>query len=526
MTATTEGHDAVNDRAITTAMGAQIAGEIVVSCPADGRVVGSVPSLDAEAVAAEAARLRAAQVEWEAIGFSGRRQWLGKFRDWLLDNEDRLHRIVRDESGKAWGDLAMGEVPVAVEVLNYYMKHGEKFLSPQTPRPHSLAMIAKKLVVERSPYPLVGVITPWNAQISNPMLDIPAALMAGCAVLSKPSEETPLAWSEVVRGWQEDLGAPHVLGCVTGAGATGAAVVDVVDMIQFTGSTPTGRKIGARAGERLIPASLELGGKDATIVCADADIDRAVGAVAWGAFHNAGQICVSVERVYVEEPVYDEFVAKLTNTVSQLRYGMDEPGQFATDYGAMLTATQLDIVERHVEDARAQGATIRTGGRRAPEGLFFEPTVLTDVDHRMLCMREETFGPTVPVMKVASTDEAIRLANDSPYGLSGSVWTRDEGKGRDLARRMNTGSVNINNVLTNVFQLPVPMSGWGESGLGSRNGPDGILRYTRPRSVISERVTSKAELYWYPRSARRAKLMSRATRLLGAKDWARRLARP
>jgi acyl-CoA reductase-like NAD-dependent aldehyde dehydrogenase len=251
MTATTEGHDAVNDRAITTAMGAQIAGEIVVSCPADGRVVGSVPSLDAEAVAAEAARLRAAQVEWEAIGFSGRRQWLGKFRDWLLDNEDRLHRIVRDESGKAWGDLAMGEVPVAVEVLNYYMKHGEKFLSPQTPRPHSLAMIAKKLVVERSPYPLVGVITPWNAQISNPMLDIPAALMAGCAVLSKPSEETPLAWSEVVRGWQEDLGAPHVLGCVTGAGATGAAVVDVVDMIQFTGSTPT----AARSARALVSVS-------------------------------------------------------------------------------------------------------------------------------------------------------------------------------------------------------------------------------------------------------------------------------
>ena len=500
-------------------------GEIVVSCPADGRVVGHVPNLNAAAVAAEAARLRAAQPGWEAIGFSGRRQWLRRWRDWLLDNQDRLHRIVRDESGKAWGDVTMGEVPVAVEVLNYYIDHGEAFLSAQSPRPHSLAMITKKLVLERHPYPLIGVITPWNAQISNPMLDIPAALMAGCAVLSKPSEETPLAWAEVVRGWQEDLGAPRVLGCVTGAGQTGAAVVDVVDMIHFTGSTATGRVIAARAGERLIATSLELGGKDATIVCADADIDRAVGAVAWGAFHNAGQICISVERVYVEEPIYDEFLTKLTERVSSLRYGMDQPGDFTTDYGAMLTATQLDIVERHVEDARLRGATILTGGRRGPEGLFYEPTVLTDVDHSMLCMRDETFGPTVPVMKVDSIDEAIRLANDSPYGLSGSVWTRNEAKGRSIARRMTTGAVNINNVLSNVFQLPLPMSGWGDSGLGSRNGAEGILRYTRPQSVISERLSLRTELYWYPRSPRRARIMARATRLLGAKNWRRRLAR-
>jgi len=498
---------------------------IVVRCSADDRVVGQVPDMSAQEVAAAAEALRQEQVEWEAIGFAGRRRWLRLFRDWLLDNQDRLHHLVREETGKSWGDLSMGEVAVAVDVLNYYADHGEAFLKSRSPRPHSAAMLTKRLVVERRPYPLIGVITPWNAQIANAMLDIPAALMAGCAVLSKPSEETPLTWVEVVRGWREEIGAPKVLGCVTGAGATGAAVVDNVDLIQFTGSTATGRKIAARAGERLISTSLELGGKDATIVCADADLERAVGAVVWGAMHNAGQICVSVERVYVEAPIHEEFVNRVVALVSQLRVGMDRPKEFATDYGAMLTATQLGIVQSHVQDARDKGATIKTGGRRAPEGSFYEPTVLTEVDHTMSCMREETFGPTLPIMKVDSIDEAVRLANDSPYGLSGSVWTRNERKGRTIARRLNVGSVNVNNVLTNVFQLPVPMGGWGDSGIGSRNGPEGILRYTRPQSVISERVALKSELYWYPRTPGRAKTMARLTRVLGARDWRRRLAR-
>ncbi len=470
---------------------------IIVRCPADGRVVGQVPDMGAEEVAAAAESLRREQVEWEAIGFAGRRRWLRLFRDWLLDNQDRLQHLVREETGKSWGDLSMGEVAVAVDVLNYYADHGEAFLRSRSPHPHSAAMLTKKLVVERRPYP----------------------------VLSKPSEETPLTWVEVVCGWRDEIGAPKVLGCVTGAGATGAAVVDNVDMIQFTGSTATGRKIAARAGERLISTSLELGGKDATIVCADADLERAVGAVVWGAMHNAGQICVSVERVYVEAPIHEEFVSRVVELVSQLRVGMDRPDEFATDYGAMLTATQLDIVETHVEDARDRGATIKTGGRRASEGSFYEPTVLTEVDHTMACMREETFGPTLPIMKVDSIDEAVRLANDSPYGLSGSVWTRNERKGRAIARRLNVGSVNVNNVLTNVFQLPVPMGGWGDSGLGSRNGPEGILRYTRPQSVISERVALKSELYWYPRTPGRAKTMARLTRVLGARDWSRRLAR-
>jgi acyl-CoA reductase-like NAD-dependent aldehyde dehydrogenase len=302
--------------------------------------------------------------------------------------------------------------------------------------------------------------------------------------------------------------------------------VETVDMIQFTGSTATGRKIAARAGERLIYASLELGGKDATIVCADADLERAAGAVVWGGFYNSGQICVSVERVYVEAPVYDEFVDRVVAKAKALRPGMDQPGSFEADYGAMATHRQLEIVERHVKDARDRGATVLTGGaRRTGEGLFFDPTVLTDVDHTMECMRDETFGPTLPIMRVTDVDEAIRLANDSAYGLAGSVWTRDEAKGRAIARRLRTGSVNINNAMTNVFQLPVPMGGWEASGLGSRHGAAGIRKYCRSQTVVSERIAAKSEIYWYPTSARRGRLMARASRLLGARDWRRRLGR-
>jgi acyl-CoA reductase-like NAD-dependent aldehyde dehydrogenase len=499
--------------------------EIVVRCPADGRVVGRIPDMSSVEVAAVAARLRAAQPEWEAIGFAGRRKWLGRFRDWLLDNEDRLLRLVQQETGKSWGDVAMGELTPAVDVLNFYAANAERFLADAHPRPHSLAGLTKKMTVSYRPHPLVGVITPWNAQLSMPMLDIPAALMAGCAVLSKPSEVTPLAWAEAVRGWREEIEAPEVLACVTGAGGTGSAVVDEVDMIMFTGSTRTGRAIAIRAAERLIPCSLELGGKDAMIVCADADLDRAAGAAIWGGFYNSGQICVSVERVYVEAPVYDDFLARVTAKASALRPGMDPPDSFEADYGAIATESQMDIVERHVADAVGKGARAATGGRRSGEGLFYEPTVLVDVDHTMDCMREETFGPTLPVMKVADVDEAIELANDSPYGLSASVWTKDENRARQVAKRLEVGAVNVNNAMSNVFQLPAPMGGWRESGLGARHGEAGIRKYCHVQTVISERVAAKSELYWYPHTRRRSHLMSRMTRLLGARDLRRRFKR-
>ena len=496
---------------------------LTVHCPADGSVAGEVPIHSAAEVREVAAALRAAQPAWAALGFAGRAAVMRRWRDWFLDNSGRIGAIVQRETGKSWSDTG-AEVPVAVEVINYYAKHAEAFLAPEQRRPHSPAMAAKRLSLEYSPHQLVGAITPWNGPIGVPMLDIPAALMAGCAVLTKPSEFTPLAWTECVRGWAE-IGAPPVLGNVTGAGETGAAVVDAVDMIQFTGSARTGRRIAARCGERLIPCGLELGGKHPMVVLADADLERAANGAVFGAFFNSGQICVSVERVYVVDAVYDAFLTKVLEKTRALRVGMEDAGTIAFDYGAMANEAQLDIVKRHVADAIAKGAKVLTGGRERADGLFYEPTVLVDVDHTMDCMREETFGPTLPIMRVADADEAVRLANDSPYGLSASVWTTDRVTGDTVASQLEAGAVNVNDVYINLFQMGLPQGGWGESGLGGGRlgGAEGIRKFCRAKAVTSTRIAPKAEVQWYPATSLKAQLQARGVRMLGAGDWRRRL---
>ncbi|NMO91602.1 aldehyde dehydrogenase family protein [Actinomycetospora sp. TBRC 11914] len=496
-----------------------------IRCPADGSVAGSVAVDTPADVAAAAARLRAAQPAWEALGPKGRAKHVLRWLDWILDNQERLVRLAQEESGKSWGDASF-ETLVATEVINYYTKHAEAFLAPRSARPHGPASLTKKLVAQPRPHQLVGIITPWNGPIGTQAMDAIPALIAGAAVLSKPSEVTPLSWTELTRAWHEEIGAPPVLETVNGRGETGAAVVDEVDMVAFTGSTATGRRIAARAGERLIPASLELGGKDPMIVLADADLDRAVGAAVWGGMHNAGQACISVERVYVEASVHDEFVAKLVEKVAALRVGKDAPASYETDIGAMATPAQLDIVERHVQDALARGARVLTGGRRRDDGLFYEPTVLVDVDHSMACMREETFGPTLPVMRVDDAEAALRLANDSPYGLSSSLWTKDADRAQTIARRIESGSVNINNALMSAFQFPLPMGGWKSSGVGSRfGGASGLLKYCRQQAVVSERIALPGEPHWYPYVAAKSLLQAKAFRFLGAHDWRRRLGR-
>jgi len=246
----------------------------------------------------------------------------------------------------------------------------------------------------------------------------------------------------------------------------------------------------------------------------------------WAGFFQAGQACISVERVYVESPVYEQFLALVTEKAKALRAGSERGNEFEFDYGAMVTDAQTSIVERHVRDARDKGArvVVGTGERRPGDGYFIEPTVLVDVDHTMACMREETFGPTLPVMRVDSLDEAVALANDSVYGLSASVWTRDRSKGERLAERLNAGAVNVNNALMHLFQLVLPQSGWGESGLGGRlGGPDGIRKYCRKKSVVIERMTPRSDLHWYPATSFKTNVQIRMARLLGAGDWRRKV---
>ena len=502
---------------------ATAADEVEVRCPADGRLVGTVPEMGPTEVAEVAARLRKVQPQWEAIGPEGRAKHLLSWLDWILDNEARILELVRAESGKSSGDTKI-ETMVAGEVINYYAKHGAEFLEVQNVKPHNVAGATKRLRLYYRPYQLVGQIFPWNYPLGMPMMDVPPALMAGAALITKPSEFTPLAWSELVRGWNEEIGAPPVLACVTGTGAAGAAVVDAVDMVMFTGSVKTGKAIAVQAAERLIPASLELGGKDAMVVLDDADVDRAVGGAIWGGLFNAGQSCIAVERVYVQDGIYDEFVSKLTDRVKKLRTGMDPADSYTSEFGALANEKQMEIVERHVRDAIDKGARVLTGGRRTGQGLIYEPTVLVDVDHTMQCMIEETFGPTIPVMKVSSEQEAIRLANDSIYGLNGSVWTEDQQRGEHIATQLETGGVSINNAMATIFQFPLPFGGWKQSGIGTRfGGATGLLKYCRTQSITTERLHLSSEMHWYPYSKRRGKLQERLVRLLGANDWRRKL---
>ena len=368
------------------------------------------------------------------------------------------------------------------------------------------------------------MIGPWNFPVVLTFGDAIAGLLAGAAVLFKPSEVTPLGLREVVHGWREEVGAPPVVDIVFGVSETGTALVDEVDFVQFTGSVATGRRVAQRAAARLIPYSLELGGKDPVIVTRDADIDRAVNGIAWGAFVNSGQVCVSLERAYVEEPVYEDFLQRLAAKVASLRQGQDG-GRVEMDVGAMTTPRQTEIVAAHVEDARAKGARILTGGRRADrDGEWYEPTVIADADHSMTVMRDETFGPVLAVMKVRDVDEAVRLANDSPYGLASSVFAGDAADAERIARRLEAGTVNVNDACVAPMCIDVPMGGWKQSGIGARNGPYAMLKYTRAMTLCSPRFpTTKDEIGWFPYTERKSRTITRLYRFFNARGLRARL---
>jgi acyl-CoA reductase-like NAD-dependent aldehyde dehydrogenase len=498
---------------------------IPVHGPADGSVVGVVPENSAADVAAAISGIRVAQPAWEALGARGRAAWLVRYSRWLRAHQTELSALLQSETGKPWQEATF-EIPLALDVLGYCARNAARFLADDHPKPHGLLTAAKKLTVTRRPYPVVGVICPWNFPLLIALVDALPALAAGAAVAVKPSELTPLATQRAIEGWRE-IGAPDVFACATGGGATGAALIDEVDFIQFTGSTTTGRAVAGRAAQRLIPCSLELGGKDAAIVLADADLDRAANGVVWGSLFNAGQACVGIERVYVETSVHDEFAERVTKKVAALRQGQDGHDYHA-DVGPLASEAQLQIVEGQVRDAVAKGARILTGGRRADTaGTFFEPTVLTDVDHSMDIMREETFGPTIPIMRVADVDEAIRLANESRYGLSATVWTRDRARARQIARAIEVGSVNVNDAFTNLFTFGVPHSGWKQSGLGARLGGAYCMhKYCRTQAVTDTRIAPNSELLWYPYSARKGRLLSALMRIAHVVDRRPRLRRP
>ncbi|HEX2410961.1 MAG TPA: aldehyde dehydrogenase family protein [Solirubrobacteraceae bacterium] len=487
--------------------------KIEVSNPATGQVIRSVPATSPEDLSAMVERARAAQVGWEALGFDGRGRVLRRMQKWLVDNSDRVVRTLVEETGKTWEDAAFAEVTYGAGALGFWARRAPKYLADERIRPATVYGAGRKLVVRYRPVGVVGVIGPWNYPLTNSFGDAIPALAAGNAVVLKPSHVTPLTSLLLADGMRE-CGLPEdVLQVAVGGGGIGSALVDAVDFVMFTGSTETGKKVMAQAAQTLTPVSLELGGKDPMIVLADADLERAANAATYYAMQNGGQTCVSVERVYVEAPIYDRFVDAVTERVQALRQGV--PGGPGTvEVGAVTFGPQLDIVRRHVEQAREAGARITTGGHaRDGGGRFFEPTVLADVDHSMDAMREETFGPTLPVMKVADADEAVRLANDSPYGLGASVWTKDRSRGEAIARRLESGFACINDANLNYYAYELPMGGWKESGLGVRHGAGGIRKYTRQQALYVTRYARSRDPHYFPYAAKRSKLLNRLTRL-------------
>jgi acyl-CoA reductase-like NAD-dependent aldehyde dehydrogenase len=421
---------------------------------------------------------------------------------------------VCSETGKTYEDALIAELSYIVHAFKFWARKAPGYLADQRVRSGSPFALGRKLVVRYEPIGVVGVIGPWNYPLSNSFGDCLPALAAGNAVVLKPSDLTPLTGLLMAEMFS-DCGMPDgVYSVVSGDGATGAALIDEVDYIMFTGSTATGKKVMERAAMTLTPVSLELGGKDAMIVLADADLERASSAAVFHSMQNSGQTCISIERVYVEAPVYDDFVTKVISKVKALRQGVPgKPG--STEIGAITMPKQSDIIESHVKDALAKGARLAVGGHRSDHdgGHFYEPTILLEVDHTMACMREETFGPTLPIMKVKDAQEAVRLANDSPYGLQGSVWTNDIKKGEQVARQVQAGTVCVNDAQVNYMAIELPQSGWKTSGIGQRHGgADGIRKYCRKQGLFITRRSLRRELHYFPYTPARTRLVEWALR--------------
>jgi acyl-CoA reductase-like NAD-dependent aldehyde dehydrogenase len=461
--------------------------------PATDEVVGSYPIHTAEEVQAAVDRARAAADWWAELGFAGRGERLQRWKSVITRRARELAAVVRAETGKPHAD-AMLEIILAVDHTAWAAGNARKVLGPQR-RWSGLLMANQASTVEYQPLGVVGVIGPWNYPVFTPMGSIAYALAAGNAVVFKPSEYTPAVGSWLAETFAEVVPEHPVFQVITGFGATGAALCrSGVAKLAFTGSPATGKKIIAACADTLTPVLIEAGGKDALIVDSDADINAAADAAVWGGFANAGQTCAGVERVYVHEKVYDDFVAKVVEKSRMVQPGFGDTAKI----GPITMPAQLDIIRRHIADAITRGGRAIVGGQVGER--YVQPTVLVDVPEDSLAVREETFGPTMTIAKVRDMDEAIAKANDSKYGLGGSVFSRS--RGMELARRLRSGMVAVNSVISFAGVPSLPFGGSGDSGFGRIHGPEGLREFGTAKSITRQRFRAPLTLTTFVRGAK------------------------
>lgn len=467
-----------------------------VQHPATLEPLGEFAVTTPEEVRATVQRARSAQQEWARTSLDERVALMRRAIDVLLARQDEWVDVIMRDTGRGRVETILMEMIPAADVMAWFSKHAKSMLSDEKVGLQTL-LKAKRMVVTYRPMGVVGVITPWNGPFILGLNPAVPALLAGNAVVIKPSEVTPFSGA-LVEDLFREAGFPEgLVQVVQGDGETGAALIDAgIDKLSFTGSTATGRKVGAACGRNLIPFTLELGGKDAAIVCADANIERAARGVVYGAMFNTGQFCCGTERCYVVRSVADEFIDKAVAAVRELKQDCDG----TQDVSAMIWPKQVDIIDEQVADAVAKGARVLIGGRRNPgfSGAAYEPTVLVDVNHNMKVMVDETFGPVLPIMVVEDEDEALALANDSRYGLSGTIWAGDDKRALALAKGMQTGSICVNESSLTYGAHAAPFGGLKESGVGHVHGPNSIRQFCRSVPVIFDRLKMKTEQNWYP----------------------------
>ncbi|MBA2539816.1 MAG: aldehyde dehydrogenase family protein [Deltaproteobacteria bacterium] len=450
--------------------------------PSTGQVIGTVPIHTAADVDAAVARARVAAQSWSTRSFQARAEELTAFRKALAAHADEFADLLHRENGKPMLE-AYTEVMMALGHVQHAAARAEEAMAPKKVSAGILANF--RATVTYLPLGVIGVIGPWNYPLFTPMGSIAYALAAGNAVVFKPSELTPLLAVKVAEIAAKTFALADLLQVVTGAGATGAALAKAaVDKVAFTGSAATGKRVMIAAAERLTPVLLELGGKDPMIVAEDADLDKAAEACVYGALTNAGQACISVERVYVADAVHDKFVDKVIENVRALKTGGDDG-----HLGAMTSPAQVAIVKNHLEDAVAKGAKVHTGGAEAISGSYIQPTVLTNVTHQMKVMSDETFGPVIPIQRVASLDEAVKLANDTTFGLGSSVFAGKSEVAREIGARIRAGMTSVNSVMGFAGIPSLPFGGVGDSGFGRIHGDEGIREFTRIKSTAEQVVS-------------------------------------